>query len=636
MLGYVSNKVKKYILLSFIITSFFLSFLILSLDFKIFVLPSFFLSLGLLIRLSLRSHFLTIFSFLFPVISGFSYFENKGLPYNYLLLPIFFLVGMFLGEIIFQRKKTLQVLNRSNSSYIVFLSLVFISAFFVILRWSNITLSPLAVFKDTPIAPSGERISFGIIFLSVYLGLFSLSYLYYLYLRQVPDKKEIIFAFLAGQSLSIVFSLFQNFFRWRLFLSRKYNGFASDSSSFGFLCSVAILLSWYLFFKYKKRAWSVLFFAISLIGIFNSFVKAAAIALFFAILLYLFSWKGQSKSTIVFILLIGLLIPSLLFFSYDIGKRSRFVREVKQSIQSISDIISTGEVDDEGLRKIVASRHLVWNYSFECLKKFPLCGVGAGNFVFWVKYNWYGKKPYHHLPNNQYLFFSSSIGTIGLLVFLFFIVILLRYKKRVEQLILFLILVIIFFNHYLWFPESILAFWLVASLGEERSAKEKLKTKKIDFLVGFLLIIFVVCNIYCFDKLHPVKWAKETNTRYDYSFWYKEINPQGQDFRWTKNKAGIYISLDKKGHSQKINLFCGAPLKRLPQGEQRVEVYWKGKLYRSFVFKENKDFNFWIKDQAFKEGFLEFRIYPCFNLKKMNLGEDTRDLGIQVNDFNTF
>jgi hypothetical protein len=85
-----------------------------------------------------------------------------------------------------------------------------------------------------------------------------------------------------------------------------------------------------------------------------------------------------------------------------------------------------------------------------------------------------------------------------------------------------------------------------------------------------------------------------------------------------------------------MKLFCGAPLERLPQGEQRVEIYWKGKLYRSLVFKENKDFSFWIKGRAFKEGFLEFRIYPCFNLKKMNLGEDTRDLGIQINDFNTF
>ncbi|MGB5909987.1 MAG: O-antigen ligase family protein, partial [Promethearchaeia archaeon] len=317
-----------------------------------------------------------------------------------------------MADWLIEREKSLQILDRAQISYLIFLLLIFISALFVIMRWSNITLSSLTLFKDTPVAPTGERFSFGIIFLVVYICLFNLSYLYYLYLKRFSDKKNIILAFLTGHSISIIYSYFQNFFKFELFLSRKYNGFASDSSSFGFLSSVSLLLSWYIFYKYKKKTWSAVFFIISLLGIFNSFIKVAAFALVFTILFYIFSIKKYSKQFIIFIVILGILLTSILFLNPKLTYKFRFVREIKESVISIKKILTTKEADEKSIRKIVAGRYLVWNYAYENFKKFPLSGVGAGNFVFWVKYNWFGKQYYHHLPHNQYLVFSSSIGFI--------------------------------------------------------------------------------------------------------------------------------------------------------------------------------------------------------------------------------
>jgi hypothetical protein len=309
---------------------------------------------------------------------------------------------------------------------------------------------------------------------------------------------------------------------------------------------------------------------------------------------------------------------------------------MRLAVSGLTSLLAKKQVDDETLQKIIARRKVVWNYAVENLKNFPLSGVGVGNFVFWVKYSWFNRPKYHHLPSNQYLFLSSSIGLIGLFVFLFFLSTTWKTQDKLEKKILFVILLIIFFNHYLWFPESFLAFWLVASLGEKNGSESKPEKKKAKWFVGFLLILFVFSNIHDFNRLHPANWAKKTGTRYDYGFWYEEKDPRGQEFRWTKSGAGIYISLDRNGYSSEMKLFCGAPLERLAQREQRIEIFWKGKLYDDIVFRKNEDFRFRIKDKAYAKGLLEFRIYQPFNLNKMQLGEETRTLGIQVLRFDLY
>ena len=108
-------------------------------------------------------------------------------------------------------------------------------------------------------------------------------------------------------------------------------------------------------------------------------------------------------------------------------------------------------------------------------------------------------------------------------------------------------------------PECFLAFWLVVSLGEDRPVKVGKRYKIIRFVVlASFILIFILFNILNFNELHPKTWAKGTDTRYDYGFWYAEKNPRGEKYRWTKDKTGIYIYFTG-GESDIFKIFCGAP-----------------------------------------------------------------------------
>jgi hypothetical protein len=76
-------------------------------------------------------------------------------------------------------------------------------------------------------------------------------------------------------------------------------------------------------------------------------------------------------------------------------------------------------------------------------------------------------------------------------------------------------------------------------------------------------------------------------------------------------------------------LFCGAPLAHFPGHRQTVDIYWRGKYYRRIRFTENRAEYVRITDRNHGEGFLEFRVYPSFNMKEMLLSPESRDLGIR-------
>jgi hypothetical protein len=331
------------------------------------------------------------------------------------------------------------------------------------------------------------------------------------------------------------------------------------------------------------------------------------------------------------LILIILFVNGLYIFkSTALNKKLTFVNEIENTFWDSLKVLTNKSDENTELKNISSGRKLLWSYSIKIIKKYPLIGVGAGNFVFFVMYDNYGKDFFHDLPGNQYLFFSSSIGLIGLIVFLMFLNNVMRKKMGIELYILLCVLLILFFGNYLWFSECFLAFWLILSLGEEKQGIKVLKNKKYSFLIyGVIIVVFIISNIYHFNDLHPKTWAKNTGTDYDYGFWYKEKNKQGEDFKWTKDYAGQYVYLDKKGESKDIKLLCEAPLHNIKGKQQRVEIYWKRRLYKKIVFREKREVKFKIKDNPFEEGFLEIRVHPCFNLKRMNLSEESRDLGVQ-------
>ena len=620
------NLLIKKTVFMFLFGVFFLSyFFTLIFHFNIIISPILALFCGLLIRLIFREKYLPIFTALFPIASGFASFENHGMPLNYLLLPLLLLVGIYIGEFILDRKKALSLLDNINAVYFVFLLILLISFIFLILRWSNLTVDLSAFFKNTQVSPQ-NRLSFAIFFPLLYINLFFISYIFRLYILKEGNRIKLFLYFLFGFSVTAFFSFLQKFAGIKTFLGHNVaNGLATDASAFGFLSSIAFLLAFFLIYKYEYTKIGAIYMLISFFSILFSQTRIGFIAIVFILLFVFFKLKLKKKFLLILIVLI--LFVNIIYYINGSNLKYKFtlINEIEGTFWDSLKYIMIGPTQ-KNIKNIASGRDLLWGYSFNVIKKYPFTGVGTGNFVFYVNYDNFPERSFHHLPANQYLFFSSSIGLIGLLIFFMFLYSIFLNYRGVELYIVICILIIMFFGDFFWFPECFLGFWLIASIGHED--KVKLSSLK-KYMFYILIIIFFLLNLNSFNDLHPKTWAKETNTRYDYGFWYAEKNTDGKTYRWTKTKSGVYIYL-KDGISQNFKILCGAPLGHLPDKKQVVKIYWRGKLYDEVVFVKNREFVFQIRDDKFSDGFLEFRIDPIFNLKKMNLSPETRNLGVQV------
>jgi hypothetical protein len=257
------------------------------------------------------------------------------------------------------------------------------------------------------------------------------------------------------------------------------------------------------------------------------------------------------------------------------------------------------------------------------LARFPASGIGAGNFLFYLKYLHFRENTWLDLPLNQYLLVFSETGLAGGLAFIFFLAALFRRQRAGSARFMLAVMALaLLFNNFFWFPEVLLLFWIfVAQLDWPATPA----SRKSGIWFALVLMGFAAMNIVDLQDLHPATWAREKGTPYDYGFSYAELD-KGHEFRWSGAKAGMYVYSNKGGGVYR--LFCGAPLPSLPGQRQVVDVYWRGKLYRTFVFRSNKEFR--LRLEGAGEGFLEFRVRPAFNLKRMGLGPESRDLGVQV------
>lgn len=199
---------KTYLFILF--TSFLLYITTLIFHFNIVIAPVIAFVIGIIIRSIFKKNYLIVFSFLFPLISGFAFFENHGMPLNYLLLPLILLSGVYICDIFIDIENALKILKNIDLHYFLLLIIVSISFLFLMLRWSNLTLSISALFKNIPISPQ-QRVSFAIIFPLLFISLFFISYLFYLYLKREKNKERIIVAFLFGHSISIIVAFFAIF-----------------------------------------------------------------------------------------------------------------------------------------------------------------------------------------------------------------------------------------------------------------------------------------------------------------------------------------------------------------------------------------------------------------------------------------
>ncbi len=633
--------------LSFSLLSLALLFFVVAIHLKFLALPLLFAALGFVSYAWNGRRALLLFLFLLPLVNSTPDLFFNGYPFNYMGMPLFHLGGMLCASLL--KRERLETGFPGRGVYLFFLALLWVSAVFVFLRWSNLGTASLAFLRDTPVAPSQERVSFAIIFPVITLALFSLSPWAAFLLRHLRlGVKQVFIPLKAGFFLSFLLALVQKWIdpdllaqSWWGMRMKQLNGGFSDFNAFGFFAGAMFLWQALELMKrlrpkrmkpdekgsdpeLRRPLWpgiagDLLFLAVALASVMLSGCRTAIFFILAGTAVILHSRKaGFCIKGLIILALIALLV----FGGGTLGKRlQRTVSQVAK-IPAQSDLFLA--VDGVGNTRLSMLRD-----GFRMIGRFPLSGVGTGNFLFCLKYLRFGKNAYFDLPLNQYLLFFTEGGIIGGLAFLLFLSVLLRrLKPGQERLILVAMALALFFNNFFWFPEVLLLFWVVVSRGDWQPGPEQ----KSGFAwAAALLLFFTVANGFAFHRLHPRTWARETSTPFDYGFSYPE-QKGSRSFRWSGAESGMYLFPAKKRPVPEILFTCGAPLSLLPGRQQAVDFYWRGKLLQRVVFRENATVPIRIENGEDPEGFLEFRVHPTFNLSELGLGPETRDLGVQVED----
>jgi len=604
------------------------------------VIPIVFILLGLITYLLNSRMSLYFFVFLLPIITAFPYFDPNGFPYNYMAVVLFYLSGIIIASII--KKEKIDFNYSWSIYYLFFLIIVWISSFFVFLKWSNITFSSLAFFKDTLVEPGGTRISFASIFPILTLLLFSVSPYIVVLLKKnrILEKKLFVFL-LPGYCISVLISLYQMFVD-PYFLKMKmktwvneadqFSGGFSDFNSLGFFSGI-MFLSFVIFLinylnkngnksnSFKKTSFYITGIIFSITGIFVSGSRTAFIFIISSMFLFFFSRQVNKR-----LKLIALIVFIVFAFVGGGVLKERISDTFDKFYRSFSSDNFIQSLDNASNGRIKMFQH-----SSMILKKYSIAGVGTGGFLFYLKNLKHQKKYYEDLPLNHYLLIFDENGFVGLIAFILFLVVVIKDSKDKSYVILLAtIYIALFVNNFFWFPESLLMFWIIVAIGSKGTIVVKSLNKKKMYAGIGLILIFIMANVFTFKVLHPVNLTAAKNIHYDYGFWYPEKDSEGNSYNWSKSESGIFLLISKEGISKKIKISCGAPLSHLKDKSQNLKIFWKGKLYREINFTENRSIKFSIKDKPYSKGFLEFRVSPVFNLKVLGLSDETRDLGVQV------
>ncbi len=592
---------------------------------KFIFLPVILLISGFIIAILFKEKKIEIFLFLLPLTGALPSFFNIGYPHNYLSAPIFLFSGILIANLLKNRERLSKGEENWEVFYKYFLWIITISVIFVFLRWSNLFLSLKAFFKDTPVSVNNLRLSFAAIFPLLTILLFSAIPVFYKILKE-DRKTRYLYYLSSGYIISVLIALIQKFVNPFFYVARfgnsdwfKYqkNGGFCDQNSFAFFSGILFLMTIYKITKEDEKKLT-LFLPFFILGGILSGAKIFFGFLIFGIIIPFLS--GTLKTRLKLIILI---IISFSIFYLGIGNISGKRAEV--AIKSIKKFVSPSTNNNKfsTLNRATNGRAEMIENSIKILKQYPLEGIGAGNFLFFLEFMNYGKKHLHDLTLNEYLRVADETGIIGLLFFLLFIFYYFKSLQTPSKWIMLMVAIILIFNNYLWFPESLVIFCFFLFFLKERPAHSS-DNKKTKIIAYSLIFIFVIFNIKDFKSLIPANLVIAKGGTYDYGFWNIEIDNNGKIFKWSKLKAGIYIGKYKK---RIIELYCGAPLEKLKNKLQVVNVFWKGKFYKKIIFKKNIFKRIRIPEG---EGFFEIEVSQTFNPKALKIGEDTRDLGVKV------
>ncbi len=520
--------------------------------------------------------------FLIPLVNALPWFLPVKIPFNYVALSLYLIAGFYLG-----RGK----IEKHPYEFWPFLSVLWLGALFLLLRWSNITLSPLALFKNTPVAPGGPRLSFGIFLPAVALFLMTAGSLGFGFFQKL--KRDTALKVLsASTGISFIFGILQ-MGKICLFLPSgpwkwifRYNGTFSDPNSAGIFAS--ILSIWILLrsSKFRDILWSLLPLAMVFISSSRTGILISGLGFVFFFLSRNISGKLKLKTGLILLFVFLVSMPHL-------WKRMGKYTKERRSITLLSE-----------------GRDVLFSRALTAFKDSPLSGIGPGNFIFYSMYKFHHPKLNDVVPS-VYLSSLAELGIVGLLLFLLFLSPYALSPPSPERTVLIVVFLSFFVHTALWFPEVVLLFFFLLS-------SQRKSEFKIPPLINLSLIFFFLLGgIISFQTLHPAEWSIKRNKIYTYG-----VYPREGDFHWTTGNCGIYWKFPGS-----IKIVSDFPFDLTGVKAQKLLVYWRGTYLKTIIFTpvhRREEINIRGK------GFLEFRIYPTFIPYRIMNNRDKRKLGIKI------
>jgi len=321
-----------------------------------------------------------------------------------ILLILIFL--LFLGYSLYQKKFKI-ILPSPLVLYIVFLC---------------VTLLSLMAAKEK------------ILGLTVVIFLSSMFFVPYVFINLIDSKKKLKIAIYVLLLSAFIFSLF-GFFQFLgdmaglpssiTGLSYRYVGkvlgFPRIQSTFieplyfaNYLI-IPLVLSFFLFIKrtdVKNNKYFILLFIISLISIILTFSKGAigaVILLAFAVILFQIR-SIFYRQNLPYIFIISFLLIALSWFAFATIKS---LPDFEKIYKKAYNIITGASI---------AEREEAYNVAWEAFTRYPLLGIGAGNFgPYFAGYPTSPPDFGWAIVNNQYLEILAETGLLGFFVFLVFI-----------------------------------------------------------------------------------------------------------------------------------------------------------------------------------------------------------------------
>jgi len=383
---------------------------------NVVLLPLVMLLLGMASYLVNRQHALYLFFGLLPLVNALPDLCGTGYPFNYLAPALFYLSGLVLGAMI--RRDRVVVPQWFLKAYLLFVLVVAISALFVFMRWSNITLPARAWLQNTPVEPFGNRVSFATIFPVISLFLYAAAPFAFHFIRFLKLDLEKVFTSMGtGFMWALVVAVVQrtvdpDILAQEWWLEKMGQGNASFSDFNGFGLFAGVLLVYFVFRLLQRwhfRSLVLALAALAGISLSGSRTAFAFVVVAFAVFLCSRNIRPRVKITAMAILLLMVGLAG-----------GVLTRRLEQNMLQAKRLFQV-ENKLQALDEVTNWRITMIGYSAKMVSQFPLAGVGTGNFLFALKTLTHNQARVVDLPLNHYLLILDENGVPGLIFFLIFL-----------------------------------------------------------------------------------------------------------------------------------------------------------------------------------------------------------------------